>query len=71
MLGYHCAPQNKGHVMKRKYGAALKRETIAQEMMRKAAAERKDNSFSYGTKANKGSPTRGKRRGRAFKPGYA
>ncbi len=57
--------------MKRKYGAALKRETIAQGLMRKAAAERKDNSFSYGTKANKGSPTRGKRRGRAFKPGYA
>ena len=57
--------------MQRKYGAALKRETIAEEMMRKAAKERGDNRFSYGTKANKGSPTRGKRRGRAYKPGYA
>jgi hypothetical protein len=56
--------------MKRKYGAALKRETIAEEMMRKAAAERHDNRFSYGSKANKGSPTRGKRRGTAFKPSY-
>ena len=56
--------------MKRKYGAALKRETIAEEMMRKAAMERKDNRFSYGSKANKGSPTRGKRRGTAFKPSY-
>jgi len=57
--------------MKRKYGAALKRETIAQELMRKAAQARKDNRFNFGTKANKGSATRGKRRGRAFKPGYA
>jgi len=57
--------------MKRKYGAGLKRETIAQEQMRKAAQARKDNSFNYGTKANKGSATRGKRRGRAFKPSYA
>jgi hypothetical protein len=57
--------------MKRKYGAALARETIAEEMMRKAAKERQDNRFSYGSKARKGSPTRGKRRGRAFKPGYA
>ena len=57
--------------MKRKYGAGLKRETIAQQLMRKAAAERKDNRFNFGTKAAKGSATRGKRRGRAFKPGYA
>jgi hypothetical protein len=57
--------------MKRKYGAALKRETIAEEQMRKAAQERRDNRFSYGSKARKGSATRGKRRGRAFKPGYA
>jgi hypothetical protein len=57
--------------MKRKYGAALKRETIAEELMRKAAMERHDNRFSYGSKANKGSVTRGKRRGRAFKPAHA
>ncbi len=57
--------------MKRKYGAALARETIAEQMMRKAAKERGDNRFSYGSKARKGSVTRGKRRGRAFKPGYA
>jgi hypothetical protein len=57
--------------MKRKYGAGLKRETIAQRLMRKAAAARKDNSFNFGAKASKGSATRGKRRGRAFKPGYA
>jgi hypothetical protein len=57
--------------MKRKYGAGLKRETIAQQLMRKAAQARKDNSFNFGSKASKGSATRGKRRGRAFKPGYA
>ena len=57
--------------MKRKYGAGLKRETIAQQLMRKAAQARKDNRFNFGTKAAKGSGTRGKRRGRAFKPGYA
>ena len=57
--------------MKRKYGAGLKRETIAQQLMRKAAAARKDNRFNFGTKTSKGSATRGKRRGRAFKPGYA
>ena len=57
--------------MKRKYGAGLKRETIAQQLMRKAAQARKDNRFNFGTKAAKGSSTRGKRRGRAFKPGYA
>ena len=57
--------------MKRKYGAGLKRETIAQQNMRKAAQERKDNRFNFGTKAAKGSATRGKRRGRAFKPSYA
>ena len=57
--------------MKRKYGAGLKRETIAQQLMRKAAQERKDNRFNFGTKSAKGSATRGKRRGRAFKPGYA
>ena len=54
--------------MKRKYGAALARESIAEERMRKAAQEKRDNSFNFGSKAKKGSVTRGKRRGRAFKP---
>ena len=56
--------------MKRKYGSALKNESIAEQRMRERAAEMKDNSKNYGTKANKGSPVRGKRRGRAFKPSY-
>jgi hypothetical protein len=30
----------------------------------------KDNSFNFGTKAAKGAPTRGKRRGRAYKPAH-
>jgi hypothetical protein len=54
--------------MKRKYGAALKRETIAERLMREAAAARKDNRFNYGSVAKKGAPSRGKRRGLAFKP---
>ena len=56
--------------MKRKYGAALKRETLAEQQMRKRAEELKDNRYNYGTKAAMGSPVRGKRRGRAFKPSY-
>ncbi len=56
--------------MKRKYGAAQKRETIAEEMMRKAAQEKKTGRFNFGTKSNKGSAARGKRRGVAFKAGY-
>ena len=56
--------------MKKKYGAALARESIAEQMMRKAAQAMKDNSFNFGTKANKGSAARGKRRGKAFKAGY-
>jgi hypothetical protein len=56
--------------MKRKYGAARARETLAEQRMRERAAEMKDNSKNYGTKVNKGSPVRGKRRGRAYKPAY-
>jgi hypothetical protein len=56
--------------MKRKYGAALARETIAEQQMRERAAEMHDNSQNFGSKANKGSPTRGKRRGRAYKPAH-
>jgi hypothetical protein len=43
--------------MKRKYGAALKRETIAEENMRKAAQLAKNNRFSFGSKSRKGSAT--------------
>jgi hypothetical protein len=56
--------------MKRKYGAALKRETLAEQRMRERAAEMKDNRFNFGSKTKKGSPVRGKRRGRQFKPSY-
>ena len=56
--------------MKRKYGAALARETIAEQMMRERAKEMRDNRFNFGSGNKKGSPTRGKRRGRAFKPAY-
>ena len=56
--------------MKRKYGAARARETLAEQRMRERAAEMKDNRFNYGSKANKGSPVRGKRRGRQFKPAF-
>ncbi|HZQ72688.1 MAG TPA: hypothetical protein VFB08_07205 [Burkholderiales bacterium] len=54
--------------MKRKYGAALKRETLAEQSMRLRAQEMHDNRYNFGTTAKKGSPTRGKRRGRIYKP---
>ncbi len=56
--------------MKRKYGAARANESLAEQRMREAAKEAGDNSFNFGTKLKKGSPTRGKRRGRAFKPAH-
>ena len=56
--------------MKRKYGAARARETVAETQMRERAAEMQDNRYRFGTKAAKGAPTRGKRRGRAFKQAY-
>ena len=56
--------------MKRKYGAALARETLAEQQMRERAAEMRDNSRNFGSTAKKGSPTRGKRRGRAYKPAH-
>ena len=56
--------------MKRKYGASQKRETLAEQMMRKAAQEKKTGRFNFGTKSKKGSATRGKHRGLAFKAGY-
>ena len=57
--------------MKRKYGAARARETLAEQRMRERAAEIQDNRFNFGSKVKKGAPTRGKRRGRAYKPGHA
>ncbi len=56
--------------MKRKYGAALKRESIAEQRMRERAKEMHDNRYNFGSKAKKGAISRGKRRGRAFKAGY-
>ncbi|MBV8030959.1 MAG: hypothetical protein JO035_05575 [Betaproteobacteria bacterium] len=57
--------------MKRKYGAALKRETLAEKRMRERAKEMKDSRYNFGSKNRMGAPTRGKRRSRAVKPGYA
>ena len=37
--------------MKRKYGAALARESEAERMMRERAKEMRDNRFNYGSKA--------------------
>ena len=55
--------------MKRKYGSALKRETIAEERMRKAAKAAGSNAFNFGSDLRKGSVARGKHRGRADKAG--
>jgi hypothetical protein len=53
--------------MKRKTGAARARETIAETRMREAAKEKGDNRFNFGSALHKGAPTRGKKRGRAFR----
>jgi hypothetical protein len=50
--------------MKRKYGAALARETIAEQRMREAAKQSGDNSSNFGSVSRKGAPTRGKNRRR-------
>jgi hypothetical protein len=57
--------QDTGAVMKRKYGAALKRESLAEQRMREAAKAAGNNSFNYGSDLRKGAITRGKRRSRA------
>jgi hypothetical protein len=49
--------------MKRKYGKALARESLAEKMMREAAKAAGDNSNNYGLNSRKGSTRRGKRRG--------
>ena len=51
--------------MKRKYGAALKRESVAETMMREAAKQMGDNSHNYGSISRKGAISRGKVRSRA------
>ena len=51
--------------MKRKYGAALKNESIAEQKMREAAKLAGDNSFNFGSQLRKGAIARGKHRGRA------
>lgn len=51
--------------MKRKYGAALSRETEAEKGQRLRAKEMRDNSQNYGSAGHKGSPTRGKKRSRS------
>ncbi|HEX5092074.1 MAG TPA: hypothetical protein VFV84_05215 [Burkholderiales bacterium] len=53
--------------MKRKYGAARANETLAEQRMREAAKEMGDGSHNFGSKLKKGSPTRGKRRGRIYR----
>jgi hypothetical protein len=55
--------------MKRKYGAALARETLAEKSMRERAKEMGDNSFNFGSISRKGAISRGKKRGRAYRAG--
>ncbi|HTQ77495.1 MAG TPA: hypothetical protein VMI15_05695 [Burkholderiales bacterium] len=54
--------------MKRKYGAGLARESIAERRMREAAKAKGDNRFNFGSEKRKGSPMRGKSRNRAARP---
>ena len=51
--------------MKRKYGSALQRESLAEKMMREAAAQMHDNRYNYGSTSRKGAVSRGKVRSRA------
>lgn len=51
--------------MKRKYGSALKNETVAEQRMRLRAKEAGDNSFNFGSELRKGAIARGKHRGRS------
>ena len=55
--------------MKRKYGAAKSRETIAEQQMREAAKQMGDNSHNYGSDSRKGAISRGKVRSRAARAG--
>jgi len=51
--------------MKRKYGAAKKNESIAEQQMRERAKESGNNSFNFGSELRMGAIGRGKHRGRA------
>ncbi|HVL36033.1 MAG TPA: hypothetical protein VM489_10225 [Burkholderiales bacterium] len=53
--------------MKRKYGAALARETEAERMQRLRAKELRDNKHNYGSASRKGAVSRGKKRGKAYR----
>jgi hypothetical protein len=53
--------------MKRKYGAAKSRETIAEQRMREAAQQMGDNRHNFGSTSRKGAIGRGKVRSRAAK----
>jgi hypothetical protein len=55
--------------MKRKYGAAKARETLAEKMMREAAKAMGDNTHNYGSASRKGAIGRGKLRSRAARAG--
>ncbi len=58
-----------GESMKRKYGAALARETIAEQHMRERAKEAGNNRDNFGSLSRKGAVSRGKLRGRAYRAG--
>jgi len=51
--------------MKRKYGSALRNESLAEQRMRLRAKEGGDNRFNFGSELRKGAIARGKHRGRA------
>lgn len=55
--------------MKRKYGAALARETEAEKMQRLRAKEMGDNRHNYGVASRMGAISRGKKRGKAYRAG--
>jgi hypothetical protein len=55
--------------MKRKYGAAQSRETIAEQRMREVAKEMGDNSHNYGSVSRTGAVGRGKLRSKAYRAG--
>jgi len=53
--------------MKRKYGAALSRETEAEKAQLLRAKEMRDNRHNYGVKSRMGAVARGKKRGKAYR----
>ena len=55
--------------MKRKYGAALARESLAEKAMREAAKAAGDNTHNYGSLSRKGAVSRGKKRSRSYRIG--